>query len=139
MIVVGARFRALAGARAALRTVRASVAVAAGDVGVRALGSTGYETAAEGFVVAGRFEPGDVEAVIRIFHAHGGRIVVRRIDGARPAARRRVVRHAGRAGSALAHRASSEVPASGSLPRKRLRRPSPPLRVRTARCHRIER
>jgi hypothetical protein len=138
MIVVGARFRALAGARAALRAVRASVSVAAGDVGVRPLGSTGYETGAEGFVVAGRFEPEDVETVIRIFHVHGGRIVVRRIDAPRPPVRRTVVRPAGRSGAG-AHRASPSVRGVTSRPRKRLRRPSPPRRVRTARCHRIER
>jgi hypothetical protein len=139
MIVVGARFRALAGARAALRAVRSTVEVAPGDLGLRGLGSTRYEAPAEAFVVAGRFEPEDVDAVVETFHAHGGRIIERRADGPRstpraaprehsatPTMRARACRFALRGWRAAASRAH-----------KRLRRPSPPLRVRTARCHRI--
>ena len=63
MILVGARFRALAGALAALRAVRGTVAVAPRDVGVRPLGTTRYEAPTESFVVAGRFEPEEVETV----------------------------------------------------------------------------
>ena len=147
MILVGARFRALAGARAALRAVRASVDVPAGDVGVRPLGSTGYETSLEAFVVAGRFQPDDVATVIRILHAHGGRIVVRRIDSPRVVSPEPSRRLGGRSRSAVAgcrppvaHQMAPRVRSTaGGRPRKRLRRPSPPLRVRTARCHRIER
>ncbi len=142
MILVGARFRALAGARAALRAVRGSVPVVAGDVGVRPLGSTGYETSIEAFVVAGRFEPEDVETVIRILHAHGGRVVVRRADSPRVATRAgSPARGAAsvRQGSTAAQMAPRVRPAVATRSRKRLRRPSPPPRVRTARCHRIER
>jgi hypothetical protein len=80
MVIVGARFRALAGARAALRAVRAAVSVPPGDAGVRPLGSTGYETPFEGFVVAGRFEDEDVPTVVRLLHANGGRVIERRRD-----------------------------------------------------------
>lgn len=147
MILVGARFRALAGARAALRAVRNSVDVPAGDVGVRPLGSTGYESSAEAFVLAGRFAPDDVATVIRILHTHGGRIVVRRIDSPGAVSVEPARRAPGRDGMAtagcrppVAHQMAPRVrSAVGGRPRKRLRRPSPPLRVRTARCHRIER
>ena len=91
MILVGARFRALAGARAALRAVRASVRVVPGDVGVRPLGTTRYDSPIEDFLLAGRFEPGDVESVIRILHAHGGR-------GRRSAPRQLAGRDVGAAG-----------------------------------------
>jgi hypothetical protein len=144
MILVGARFRALAGARAALRAVRASVPGAAGDVGLRPLGSTGYEPSSEAFVVAGRFQPEDVEKVIRILHAHGGRIVVRRIDSPRvvadsaPAPRGRAPGCRRRASTA-ALMAPRVRPTVAARPRKRLRRPSPPMRFRTARCQLIER
>jgi hypothetical protein len=87
MIVVGARFRALAGARAALQAVRTSVAVAPGDVAVRPLGSTRYETVTEGFVLGGRFDDRDVATVLKILHANGGRIVERRNDAPRSTAR----------------------------------------------------
>jgi hypothetical protein len=87
MIVVGARFRALAGARAALQAVRRSVAVAPGDVAVRPLGSTRYETVTEGFVLGGRFDDGDVPTVVKILHANGGQIVERRNDVPRSTAR----------------------------------------------------
>lgn len=144
MILVGARFRALAGARAALRAVRASVPVVAGDVGVRPLGSTGYETSSEAFVVAGRFEPEDVETVIRILHSHGGRIVVRRVDSPRavPDVHDSTLGRAAawtRRAATAAQMAPRVRPTVAARPRKRLRRPSPPLRVRTARCHSFER
>jgi len=80
MIVVGARFRALAGARAALRAIRTSIGVASGDVGVRPLGGTSYEAPVDDFLLAGRFEDGDVPAVINVVHAHGGRVIERRQD-----------------------------------------------------------
>jgi hypothetical protein len=135
MIVLGARFRALAGARAALRAVRATVNVAPGDVGVRQLGTTRYEAPAEDFVVAGRFAPGDVAAVIEILHANGGRIIEQRVEppGPQPREALRALPHA------LATRAARLGRAIAERSRKRLRRPSPPLRFRTARGHRIER
>lgn len=83
MMLVGARFRALAGAHAALRALRTSVAVAPGDVGVRPLGTTRYEAPVDDFVLAGRFENDDVETVIRILHRYGGRLLLRRIDSPR--------------------------------------------------------
>jgi hypothetical protein len=80
MIVVGARFRALAGALAALRAIRTSIGVAVGDIGVRPLGGTSYEAPVDDFVLAGRFENDDVPAVIGLVHAHGGRVIDRRVD-----------------------------------------------------------
>ena len=115
MIVLGARFRALAGARAALRAIRTSIGVASGDVAVRPLGGTSYEAPVDDFLLAGRFEDGDVPAVINVMHAHGGRVIERRRDTpSRPPARE----------------------AESGLER-RLRRPPPRLRARTALRHRI--
>jgi hypothetical protein len=146
VIVVGARFRAFAAARAALRAVRASVAGAAGDVGVRPLGTTRYEAPVDEFVVAGRFQPEDVETVIRILHANGGRVVARRADRDRVLPTTAPVAQDGPARSSAAgarrtlpRRASRSDRSTGAATDKRLRRPSPPLRVRTARGHRIER
>lgn len=146
MIVVGARFRALAGAKAALRAVRNAVAVAPGDAAVRPLGSTRYEAPAEAFVVAGRFEEDDAWKVVQLLHAHGGRIIEQRMDTprARPlgaalppawpvSARTKPARGAPRLSLRL-----MDQPTSARL-RKRPRRPSPSLRARTARGHRIER
>jgi len=123
MIVLGARFRALAAARAALRAVRDAVALPRGDAAVRPLGSTRYDAPSDGFVLAGRFEDDDVPTVVRLVHAHGGRIIERRTDSPR-------------------HRPAAVRPiehSRASLRMNRPRRPSPPLRVRTARGHRIER
>jgi hypothetical protein len=135
MVLLGARFRALAGAVAALRAIRSSVPVAPVDVGVRPLGSTTYEAPAEDFLVAGRFEPADVETVIRILHSNGGRVVERRIDPAMatPPRTESPAPH----GVRLNRRPAPPMAFTG--PRTRLRRPSPPRRVRTARSHRIER
>jgi hypothetical protein len=88
MLVIGARFRTVGAARAALRGVRASVAVPAGDVAVRPLGSTRYDAPEEQFLLAGRFEPADVPAVTAIVHAEGGKVIERRSDPRRPAAQR---------------------------------------------------
>lgn len=85
MMVVGARFRALAGARAALRAIRASVGVAPGDVAVRPLGGTRYEAPVDDFVLAGRFEDEDVSTVIDVVHEHGGSVIERRPDPPRSA------------------------------------------------------
>ena len=141
MIVVGARFRALAGARAALRAIRTSIGVAPGDVGVRPLGGTRYEAPTEDFVLAGRFNDGDVPAVISAVHAHGGRVFERRRDSPRrtPDAAPEPATASGRASaSGRAARAVGRAgPAAGRELRKRLRRPSPPLRVRTALRQRV--
>ena len=80
MLVIGARFRSIAAARAALRTVRASLPVPSGDVAVRPLGSTTYDAPDEMFVLAGRFEPGDAGAVTAIIHSEGGRVIERRSE-----------------------------------------------------------
>ena len=80
MLVIGARFRTVAAARAALRTVRASVSVPEGDVAVRPLGSTRYDAPEDQFLLAGRFEPHDGPAVVAILHSEGGRIIERRDD-----------------------------------------------------------
>ena len=79
MIVVGARFRALAGARAALRAVRSSVDVAPGDVSVRAR-QHALQVPIDDFVLAGRFEPEDVDTVVQSSTAHGGRVLMQRIE-----------------------------------------------------------
>ena len=88
MTVVGGRFRAFAGALAALRAVRGSLAVSPGDVAVRPLGSTRYEVPASDFLLAGRFEAPDVDKVVGIIRAHGGRIVERRNELPRALIRR---------------------------------------------------
>jgi hypothetical protein len=80
MLVIGARFRTFGAARAALRAVRSSIAVAAGDVAVRALGSTRYDAPEEHFLLAGRFEPEDAPAVTAIVHSQGGKVIERRTD-----------------------------------------------------------
>lgn len=80
MYLVGARFGDLDSANAALIELRGSVAVAPGDLGLRLLGSLRYEQPAKGHVVAGRFEPDDVPAVISIMERHGGEIVFRRAE-----------------------------------------------------------
>ena len=147
MIVVGARFRALAGARAALRAIRTSIGVASGDVGVRPLGGTRYEAPVEDFLLAGRFEDGDVPAVINVMHAHGGRVIERRrgrprsnthgVDSARvseasaPSVTDANTWSVGRRGLGPIGRDRE------SRLQKRLRRPSARLRARTTLRHRI--
>ena len=84
MLVIGARFRTFAAARTALRAVRSSVAVAAGDVAVRALGSTRYDAPEEQFLLAGRFEPDDDAAVTEIVRSQGGSVIERRSEALRP-------------------------------------------------------
>ena len=81
--MIGARFRTLAAARAALRDVRAAVPVGSGDVAVRPLGSTTYDAPQEDFLLAGRFEPVDAGTVTVILHSQGGRIIERRADTVR--------------------------------------------------------
>ena len=66
MHVVGARFMDLPAAVAALRAIRASVAVEPSDVAVLPLGTTRYDVQVEAYLLAGRFEEADVESVVRI-------------------------------------------------------------------------
>lgn len=148
--MIGARFRTFAAARAALRAVRASVAVPAGDVAVRALGSTRYDAPEDQFLLAGRFDPEDAAEITAIVHSQGGRVIERRSD---------TVRGPGAAPD-VALRGDGSEPARGPRSRTRLasrptapiagmlrghvradnglRRPSPPLRLRTARGNRLE-
>ena len=84
MHVIGARFADEAAAMAALLAVRSSLPVEPGDVAVRPLGSTRYEEPATGFVLAGRFDSADVDAVAAIVVRHGGTVISRRRETAQP-------------------------------------------------------
>jgi hypothetical protein len=102
MHVVGARFMSLDAAIAALRAIRASVAVEPVDVAVRPLGTTRYDRPIEAYLLAGRFREEDVDTVARIAEQHGGLVFSRRAELPRrtaeaPASR---VRSAGRIGRA---------------------------------------
>lgn len=105
---------------------------------MRALGTTRYDAPVEEFLLAGRFEPGEVETVIRILHSNGGRVVVRRVDTPRFVAAEPSAPSAGARASITRQIATRLRPAIRARAHKRLRRPSPPMRVRTARSHRIE-
>ena len=147
MHVVGARFGSLAAAGAALLAVRSAVTVPPGDAGVRPLGSTRYEEPAEEYLLAGRFADDDVDVVIGIVESHGGRVIERRRDVPRVAAPRVTATSnppfaASWMPSRTPHRAApiqarDHAPSRSTSPRKRLRRPSAPLRVRAARAHRF--
>ena len=80
MYLVGGRFDDVASANAVLHELRERIQVEVGDLGLRPLGSLRYEQPAKGHVVAGRFEPDDVPAVISIMERHGGEIVFRRAE-----------------------------------------------------------
>ena len=84
MYLVGARFDDAGAANDALGELRERIAVEPGDLGARPLGSLRYEHPAVGVVVAGRFEPADVEAVVSIMERHGGEIVFRRTEWRHP-------------------------------------------------------
>jgi hypothetical protein len=154
MVVIGARFRTLAAARAALRAVRASVTVPSADVAVRPLGSTRYDAPEDVFLLAGRFDPVDAAAVTAIVHSQGGRVIERRTDtsgalpsAASPAATPNLASAAPGRATAATPFTSSEGRARHALRRmsrptaskqdegraQRRRRPSPPVRVRTTR------
>jgi hypothetical protein len=169
MLLIGARFRTFAAARAALRAVRESVPVSSGDVAVRPLGSTAYDTPEEVFLLAGRFDPAHAGAVTAIVHSEGGRIIERRADIGRPGAPAAAATPATATAATPATAAAAAPPLTTvsatrlrpstsrglrltSRPtapiagarrghgraQNRLRRPSPPLRVRTARGHRLD-
>jgi hypothetical protein len=86
MYLVGASFRDAGAANDALGELRDLIAVEPGDLGLRPLGSLRYERPAVGVVVAGRFEPADVDSVVSIMERHGGEIVFRRTEWRHPRA-----------------------------------------------------
>jgi hypothetical protein len=86
MYLVGASFRDAGAANDALGELRDLIAVEPGDLGLRPLGSLRYERPAVGVVVAGRFEPADVESFVSIMERHGGEIVFRRTEWRHPRA-----------------------------------------------------
>ena len=133
MHFVGARFADLPAASRALGEIRANVAVEPDDLAVRPLGSTRYDVPSDDILLAGRFEPDDVEAVVGILEAHGGAILARRPEspaGYEPAS------PPGSDRDARARPAEQRRPPV-SMPRKRLRRQAALLRGRAARDRRI--
>jgi hypothetical protein len=84
MHLVGARFATMEAALAALRDIRGTLPVEPSDVGLRPLGTTRYDEPTRDLVVAGRFEPAEVERVVGIMEGHGGSILVRRQELRRP-------------------------------------------------------
>ena len=133
MHFVGARFADLPAASRALGEIRASVPVEPGDLAVRPLGSTRYDVPSDDILLAGRFEPADVEAVVGILESHGGAILARRPEspaGQAPAPPAKPERDAQ---ARTAGRARPPV----AMPRKRLRRQAALLRGRAARDRRI--
>ena len=84
MYLVGARFESLEAANAAIAELREQIPVEPGEIGLRPLGSLRYDEPPRGQVVAGRFGPRDVDAVLEIVARHGGEIVFRRAEWRRP-------------------------------------------------------
>jgi hypothetical protein len=84
MHVIGARFADLASALAAMGEIRGRVPVDPGEVGVRALGSTHYEEPAWGFILAGRFAPAVVDAVLAIVEGRGGSVLTHYVERSHP-------------------------------------------------------
>lgn len=80
MHVIGARFGHLEPAIAALGEIRARLAAGSGDVALRRLGSTRYEAPEDGFVLAGRFAPEDVDPVVSAVERFGGVVIARRVE-----------------------------------------------------------
>jgi len=78
MELVGARFSDAGAAETAMGEIRESVTVGTDDMATHALGSTRYESPSADVVLAGRFDPADAEAVLRILRRHGGTIVLLR-------------------------------------------------------------
>jgi hypothetical protein len=146
MHVVGARFADLESALAALGEIRARVPVGPGEVGVRALGSTHYEEPAWGFILAGRFAPAVVDAVVAIMEGRGGRVLTHYVERAHPSLTRVTGTAAGKAmGPGRDPRSRADEHALSTFlrrprpeglkrpARKRLRRPAALLRSRAAR------
>ena len=148
MHFVGARFTDLQTASTALGEIRASVAVAPGDLAVRPLGTTHYDAPTEDIVLAGRFAPDDVEAVVEILEAHGGAILARRpesttvqmggttVDAEGTSENERRPPQGAAARDTRARTAERPQPRAGT-PHKRVRRPATLLRGRAARDRRI--
>jgi len=130
MHFVGARFANLQMASSALGELRANVAVAPGDLAVRPLGSTRYDVPSDDIVVAGRFEPDDVDAVIGILEACGGAILARQPEG-------RALQEIAQPSAPGADATGDRTRLKPATPRKRLRRRTTLLRGRTARDGRI--
>ena len=122
MHVVGAKFDTSAKARAALAAVQESVTPGAGEAGVRPLGSTRYDEPTEEFILAGRFDDSQVDAVIEIIERHGGTLLERRVE-------------APTAGGAPQWRPQPS-PMHARPARTRPRRPVAPVRGRAARSNR---
>jgi hypothetical protein len=146
MHVIGARFADLESAVAAMAEIRGRVPVGPGEVGVRALGSTHYEEPAWGFILAGRFAPAVVDAVLAIVEARGGSVLTHYVERSHPSLTRVTGTAAGKAmgpgrdprGHADEQALSTFLrrPRPGGLKRparNRLRRPAAPLRGRAAR------
>ena len=150
MLVIGARFRTLAAARAALRGVRSSVPVPSGDVAVRPLGSTSYDAPEEVFLLAGRFDAADAATVVEIVHSQGGRVIERRPERPRPNPAPDTTQSptTAAAPARTPARFRSRIPSPPTAPvagairharaENRRRRPTPPLRLRAARGVRLE-
>jgi hypothetical protein len=149
MHVLAARFRTISAASAALRAIRSAVTVAPGDSGVRPLGSTRYDAPTGDFLLAGRFEEQDVPAVIDIVATQGGKVIEQRSepattgppitspDGPHEWTASNPPWSASWTAPRHANRASREGEPGPARARKLVRRPSAPLRVRTARAHRF--
>lgn len=135
MHVVGMRFEDHGSAAAALVEIRDRVPVAPGDIAVRPLGSTRYESPAGGFLLGGRFADADVPAVIQVAEARGGVLVERRLEWphVNPAPETRTPRLA--SGHARSSERRITRPHAPSTRPKRLRRPAAGMR-RTARDRR---
>ena len=131
MHVIGSRFADLRAALSARHAILASVAVPAADVAVRPLGTTRYDEPVEAFVLAGRFPPGAAEAVVRLMREHGGAIISHRTEW-KPKAAGSIGTQARRLVDARQWAARARAAA-----RKRPRRPTARLRVRTARIGRL--
>ncbi len=141
MHFIGARFADIQTASAALGEIRASVAVGPGDLALRPLGSTRYDVPSDDIVLAGRFEPGDVDAVVGILMAHGGAILAQHSESRAP---RESAQHETPVSDARVSRdreshtrTTDRVRERRGMTRKRLRRPATPLRRRAAKNRRI--
>jgi hypothetical protein len=148
MHVIGARFADLESALAAMGEIRGRVPVDPSEVGVRALGSTHYEKPAWGFILAGRFAPAVVDAVLAIVQGRGGSVLTHYVERSHPSLTRVAGTAAEKAmgpGRDLLGRAD-EHPLSTFLrrprpeglqrpARKRWRRPAALLRSRAARIN----
>jgi hypothetical protein len=144
MHFIGARFADAQAASTALGEIRASVPVGPGDLALRPLGSTRYDVPSDDIVLAGRFEPGDVDEVVGILVANGGAILVQHPESralqeatqpATPGLEARDARDARARESST--QTTDPVRKQRGTTHKRLRRPATPLRRRAAKNRRI--